>query len=298
MRSQWSRLLDSTFNWVCEHRNQFHINDVSDRTRQVDLLKPIGELALACGILWRVPSAVPNSTLRQLLDWCWSELSDGELLAEVIRYNPELIVLTSIYATFHEIGFRCSSVENEIRFAISTKGVRALEFPAWRRLDLLTALSRIGMEHGEDIKSVVGRTWLGARPEPWMLSDGAAYSVTHTIFYVTDFGRSPRALPEQYSEYLGRWVPAWLTHYGRVDNLDLFSEFLMVRRCLGQANPERWCDLLLGRQASDGAIPGPQHGGQLLMIGETDNRQRAFFQDYHTTLVTLMAAAMSIPRPI
>lgn len=296
LTGSWPDLLHSTSNWVEDHRQHFCIQNTPCRTRQIDLLKPLGELALSCGVVLHSQDKKLHSRITTLLEWCWSELTDGNFLAGVIRDHPELIVLSSIYATFYEIGFRCQSVEDEIRFAFSMAGIKAIEFPAWRRLDVLTALSKLNVEHCEDISAVVDRTWLGARPEPWMLSDGAAYSVTHTVFYVTDFGRLPRALSSSYSEYLRRWVPVWLRYYSHTDNLDLLSEFIMVQGCLEQDTMESWCELLSARQSSSGAIPGPKHGGQLLMVGENDAERKVFFEDYHTTLVTMMASAMSIRR--
>src|SRR5262249_38141193 len=160
------------------------------------------------------------------LAWCWDQLRQGDLLIEIVLARPDLVLVATLYANFQRHGFSNARLETALRYLIRTACVRSLEFPTWRRLDLLHPTASLGLQRFP--RRPEKAPWLAARPEPWTLTDDIAYATTHSVFYITDFGRRPSRLSRPVRDYLQTWLPAWLTIYERQHNWDLFAELVMV----------------------------------------------------------------------
>lgn len=129
-------------------------------------------------------------------------------------------------------------------------------------------------------------------PEPWAISEASAYSLTHTVFYTTDFGADIAGLPQAHVAYLKRWVPVWQCYYARAVNMDLLAEMIMVGRCLGLEEGESMWRAIADAQCPSGAVPSPLSRDWTESLA-ADPGKRDFFTNYHTTLVTIMAVAMA-----
>jgi hypothetical protein len=136
--------------------------------------------------------------------------------------------------------------------------------------------------------------YIETRPEPWVISGEVAYAVTHEVFYLTDFGFRP-VEDEEIAEYLRIWVPYWVRSFAAERDDDLTAEFAMVSTCLCTGNddgPSTHLLSVLEHQLQDGAVAGPKGAGSFLFADDDTPARRQFLGCYHTTLVTLMAAAM------
>ncbi|EFL13754.1 hypothetical protein [Streptomyces sp. C] len=127
-----------------------------------------------------------------------------------------------------------------------------------------------------------------------------AYAVTHTAFYLGDFGRTSPGLAGDASAHALDLVDRLLRHCVGHDLWDLAAELLLTRFILGTDPLDTpWgaaaVARLLRAQRPDGALPG--RSAELAAQPAATGRE-FFRKAYHTTLVTaLMALVVSSPRP-
>jgi hypothetical protein len=285
--------------WLSDHLDLFTIStDDTPESDVIALMKPISELALVAAVLHQV--ARRSRLPRALRDFAraagthsWEQLGRGELMSSYLARFPELVILATTYRSFRVLGFRHAGFERLLENTLGLRGTRALEFPPWRALDLATAVASLNLTPPWAIASIYRRTWLAALPEPWALTPSSAYSVTHTVFYMTDFGDAPNRLPAGHRAYLRRWTPAWQLFYANVQDMDLLAEMTMVMRCLRE--PQDSVDVpatFAAHTVGGGGIRGPMELEPEVGASRTSARALTFTRDYHTTLVGLLALAM------
>lgn len=275
-------------NWLSVHREQFSLANARSDEQLLRLIKPIGELALAASILRK--RGRHSSWANQTLHYCWGELEQGNVLLRVLAARPDLVVASTLYACFYEVGLSNSRLDILLRHLEGCASCRSIEFPTWRRLDVAHGFAALGYRPFPSNPEV--GTWLYGLPEPWMISEDIAYAVTHEIFYITDFGWQPERLTCQISDYVTAWLPAWSEIWARQNNWDLFAEFAMVAACLGKPSGAM-LDRLATVQDSGGYFPGPGGSAASLIGSQTSAPRACFLANYHTTLVALMAFAMA-----
>jgi len=113
------------------------------------------------------------------------------------------------------------------------------------------------------------------------------YALTHTIFYSTDFGRSPEALDNRAKELEKRLgllaAEAWAS-----GNLDILAEHLLCLRFIGR---EKSIDIdffsheLLNQRVDNCYWQGPLQLKRKLLSEGFKQGQLQFFENYHTTLL-------------
>lgn len=299
--SAYRQLGTGALRWIKSNLAHFTASSPDDDLALARDVKPIAELGLACDLIARAGAArslsIDPTVPVQLISHCWKQLGQGEHLRRLLLTYPDLFSLVTVYPPFARAGLRNSALESVIRSLSTDSGVSALEFPAWRLLDFATALRALKLPSPWTLQHEFGNTWLGKEPNPWTLSDSAAYSFTHTVFYMTDFGVRPRDLPVRTRKYASRWVPVWSSYYARVQNLDLLGEMVMVAHCLGLRVPSDLLVALLRGQRRNGSVPGPAGIGEIMgMPSGEKSRRNQFLLDYHTTVVALMASALGLQR--
>lgn len=297
----YSELFRSSRNWIFEDLSRFSLDKGSNSARIVELLKPLGELTLAASLLSRLSHRSEDQTWRMALDFSWEQLQEGNLLFDVLKERPDLLVMLSLYATLHHEGYRNKRLEDQIAQLVGTPGFYQTDMLAWRRLDLLVGIQEFGFRSDIDseISETFERTWLSKCHSPWTLTDAAAYGLTHTAFYMTGYGFGVSRLPNRVESYLLDNCLPWTRMYLDEGNFDLAAEMIMTRCCV--QSPLKDAEHLLpndflNARLDDGALPCPAYGALTLIFGESDPERRYFLQHYHTVLVTCMAAAMAINR--
>lgn len=298
MRSQgednYHRVAGAALAWVVHHRTQFSLANGDAAV----LVKPLGELAIASDLL--VSRFPPASQLHvrgtELLSFCWAELDEGNLLDQLVSARPDLIVAATLYTTFHRHGMRNQKLEQSLVRIVRIRGIAGLELPAWRELELAIAFRTLEIDAPWVVDASFRRTWLYKRPEPWSICNTSAYSLTHTVFYQTNFGATPLELPARHRRYLARWLPVWMEHYTDLQNYDLLAEMVLAARCIGEPDSRDWGSVLLAAQQSNGMIPNASSAGTSIDPTASDPTRRSFLKNYHSTLVSLLACAMSMAR--
>lgn len=124
--------------------------------------------------------------------------------------------------------------------------------------------------------------------------------MTHTAFYLGDFGRTAPGLGEDALAHAGDLVDRLLRHCVRREQWDLAAELVLTRFILGSEpldtpSGAAAVECLVRAQRPDGAIPGRSAA---LAAHPSAPGGEFFRKAYHTTLVTaLMALIVSSPRP-
>ncbi|QKW07206.1 hypothetical protein HUT18_13160 [Streptomyces sp. NA04227] len=286
------RITDGCLGWLQERQEEFRlpasvVHDADPHTT----LKPLGELAaLSQVIRERHPRASVRAAATRLLGFAWEQTREGRLFLDLVRGEPQATYPVEFYGAFARAGLRDESVDALLRATTRTRSWRVARHGETRTLAVLAAERHIGLTPHAAFWSVLGRTGLGMRAEPWTLDRSAAYGITHDVFHLTDWGRARHRMPEALAEYLRLWVPAWLECWLEEELWDLTGEWLAVAACLPRPlqEPVAW-ERLAAAQRTDGAVP--ETG---LREPEPDEVFRAC---YHSTLVTAFAATLARSAP-
>jgi hypothetical protein len=160
--------------------------------------------------------------------------------------------------------------------------------PSWRRLARATVLLQCD--------------------NPAAFDDEGAYSVTHTLFYLTDFGNREAPLRRSERDRAVDTVECLLLHYWRIGHWDLVGELLVNLNCLrkrGSPIYEAAARAYHAAWRDDGSVPGtqramrasrgrevagPRDGGK----AATRKASRPFRLRYHPTLVAVLYCATAI----
>jgi hypothetical protein len=199
------------------------------------------------------------------------------------------------YAHFARVGYRHPGVERLIPHIAAMGTVKAVEHVPNRRLAVANALRITGHDHGvstSDWETLTRATWLGGNPEPWHIDWMTGYSVTHTVFHLTDWGSHPEWLPDDVVAYLVRWLPVWIDVWVESCQWDLVGELLIVGSCLPEPYGEitdwqRLADL----QHADGLMPRDDQ--------PVDDDLATRFRDHqHPTIVATIAGTVALTRAL
>ncbi|MGI0014511.1 MAG: DUF6895 family protein, partial [Nitrososphaera sp.] len=175
----------------------------------------------------------------------------------------------------------------------------AVEDVPFRVMDLRHMLDSGGFKHNfPSYDHLYQQTLLAKTPPLLYLTDADVYSITHTLFYLADFGFRPiEAIPGEQLPTVCWIIGALLGIYLRSSNWDLVGELLLACRCLRWPPPfvfdTAW-DALLDAQLPDGSIPGPEFlKEEMQKLNELERRTYCFEKNYHTTLVSALACFLS-----
>jgi hypothetical protein len=278
--------------WLGSMRPCFRLSaDVTTDADPNTTLKPLGELAELAQVINALhPVAAVREAAAALFGFAWKETRGGELFAELVHGEPSATYPVELYGVFARAGLRHPGAEELISVTTSLRCWRVARDDRTRTLGVLNAERRIGLAPHADFAAVLADT--GLRPEPWALDRRAAYGITHDVFHVTDWGRTPGRLPGPLARYLALWLPAWTGTWTEERLWDLVGEFLAVSACLPGApyDPAAWRHFAASRSA-DGAVPEvgdpPQDGAP---------RDEVFAACYHSTLVAAFAATLARAR--
>ncbi|MFF2625492.1 DUF6895 family protein [Kitasatospora griseola] len=256
--------------------------------------KPIGECALAASLVLRetVSGPTERERARVLLDFGWQQLRQGELLYERQFRHMLLSDPLETYLHFHRSGYRHPALDELLSGLDGLRATHAVETMPNRRLAIANARHVIGLGSRPDWDALAAATWLGARPEPWAIDWTTGYSVTHTVFHLTDWGALPERLPAPLREYLAAWLPVWADIWRETGQWDLLGELLIVDACLPEpvCDPQNW-EQLVAAQRADGLLPRD-------LDPVDENPERAFKDNEHTAVVGVLAGTLTLARAL
>jgi hypothetical protein len=278
--------------WLHIHRDlgAFPAETGADLSDPNSVYKPLGEAALAASLVLRegVAGAAESRAARELLDFTWHQMREGNLLYERQLLYPLLSDPLETYSHFARGGHRHADLEELFEHAAAV-GSMAETVPN-RRLALANARRIAGISEDDDWADMTRRTWLGRTPPPWAIDWMTGYSMTHTVFHLTDWGARPDGLPEDLAGYLTTWLPVWVDIWAEVAQWDLVGELLIVGVCLPEPRYEHseW-ERLAAVQHADGMMP--RDGDPV-----SDEPERRFTDHQHTTVVAAVAGTLALSR--
>ncbi|MDT0309000.1 hypothetical protein RM780_18840 [Streptomyces sp. DSM 44917] len=286
---------DAALEWLGRMRTSFALpRDVADHEIPGDGLKSLSELALAAGTVLRTAVAGPRTTqtAQELMDFAWREFRGGDLLHQLQRHTPAATHPREIYGHFAVAGYRHEGLDTLCARLDRLRASRYTEHVPNRRLAVLGASRRLGLPDPPDAEELTAQTWLGGRPEPWMLDTNNAYGVTHTVFHLTDWGARPEGLPADLQEYLEQWLPVWVEVFSETRSWDLLAEFLIVDVCLERPRfyDHVW-ERLAEAQRADGMVPNG-------VTRPPSDPEHAFLNHHHPTIVAAVAGSLTVLRAL
>jgi hypothetical protein len=288
------RLIAGALHWIAANLHFF--DPLTDDIKPDPLRsKALAELAFFCDYLRR---ARPGDAARvqEILAFV-SAIWQRDAYRDLVVRNPEslqLYVLT--YDSLLHSGFAVADFAPTIQSVIDAGYATSVEAVPFRLMDMRHVFDYGGFAHDlPSMGELVSRTMLARRPSLHYFTNADVYCVTHTIFYLTDFGFAPLACRDHLDISHARGVVDQLLGlYLRLRDWDLTAELMICRACLGQPGgvlgDAGWAGLL-GAQLPDGSVPAPgfEPAGP---EARRDATLYAFEHNYHTTLVAALAAAL------
>lgn len=285
--------------WVLKQQQYFNPLDYSEILK-VDLaLKASAELALVCEHAYSDLEQEPLPEYQQLASYLWVDVFSQDALQDYLLTTEVGLLTFGLYASLRRCGFRDKQYERKLQALLDDGYVSAAERVATRDLDFLHSLQRLDLTCDRESPAQAYARCLAAKhPSLLPLTTDDAYAFTHAIFFVTDFGRAPCWLSGNDLAYLSTALPRLLEYYLRKGNWDLVAELLICLQAIGSAGVYAYTEgwrLLISAQEDDGSFPGPTDEQRGRLWAETEEHNdddvewRRFHDNYHTTLVTLLA---------
>lgn len=289
--------------WVTAHLASFGLDySTSDDAR----LRAFSELSVALYQLERRR----NSTLiglgvdEDLDTWhsfVFQHCQRAEYIEMVRKFPTQASSLLLPYFILRALGHKISAHE---KFLHAPNIKELLLFPEvlpFRELDRLYFLRQSGLfQRNQDQSELYKNTLLSRASGLVYLSDQDVYHITHSIFYLTDFGLSSFPFGFAETKRVGLLVQGLILHYCRRKHWDILGELLINAVGLGLRGDEIYSAsarrfLESGRRGA--FMPGPALSPRRRVaakISPSAARKRYFATHYHTTLVSIIFSVAAL----
>jgi hypothetical protein len=252
-----------------------------------------------------------------LISACWTRLDAGggrldeaTALIQMLWQLPDFQQLISsqpdhagqyelIYAALAPAGIDAGLRDAALARLEASGHLLAAGKSAYTRLETRFYADKAGARHElPSYEELIEQNILVRLPEKVPVTITEAYTITHSSFYVSDFGFRRPALAPQACERARHLVSEMLDYCAGQDMWDLTAELLITLACLG-ANPLDMPAGLAGlrclrrAQLPDGAIPGRSAAQR----PEASASAAEFFhKSYHTTLAVILMSVIVSPK--
>lgn len=258
--------------------------------------KALIETAFLAGLRARLDDAPLTDDYAAILEQVEEAAREPGYQEMIARDESALLLYAGTYAALRLCGRDAPEFQRIIRQAVEGGYAAAFERVPYRQLDLLHTLYLCGIEHDlPSMDDVLPFSLLCRRPNVLKLADRDVYAITHTVFYVTDFGLRDPVWPRGFRPGEGvELLEALLVLAEARANADLVGELLCCLYCLGvtdsHAADRAWA-FLESVQEDNGRVNGPEgvlHPG----IDAGDSGFRHWAEGYHTTIVAALAGLL------
>lgn len=270
-------------------------------------VKAFAEFTVAYGCLkrWESRAFTNDLQLERILPIWHSFIlrhCENPIYAEMSRKRPFQafpFLLPYLVLRSESISYRSSYYEDTLSFLHRSGYPGATEVVPYRLLDQQYFLWKSGYLISEPKWEHLYQNTALARSQNLVYIDqDAAYSITHTIFYLTDFGARPAPLNVIDVERAKSIVNSLLIHYWRLSNWDLVGELLINTDCLGLRESPFYAGAASAFRCacySNGAVPANHNATTKLRSLRGSKRTDMMFRlCYHTTLVSLMHCVIAL----
>lgn len=266
-----------------------------------DGIKALSELAILYSVLKDRSRAGRDSWIENAIPTWRSfliEQCETPKYAQMSRKRPgQAFYLLMPYLCLRRSGYRTPYYEQTLRLLKRWRYPGAIEVVPHRLLDRHYFLWKAGLKLAPKWSHHYRATSLPHMTHPQYLDDDAAYVFTHTLFYLTDFGRHRPALEQRDLQHLSRLGEYLSIHSWRLRLWDILGELLIGLCGLERQRSRLFIDAanaFRGAQNEDGSIPP---NDEALPLNTSDDPEASSFRHrYHTTLVMALFALALIDR--
>jgi hypothetical protein len=237
--------------------------------------------------------------LDRLQKFVLRHCGESTLVDSAIRYPSQAFPLLLPYLVLRGAGLRTNECERALDIALRRGALSTIELVPFRLL-VNYFLWKSGLLTTEaPWRQMYMATTLGQAANTIVIDNKcAAYSITHTIFYMTDFGRRGDLLTAADLDRATSILESLLVHYWRLGHYDLLGELLVSCDCLRARRVGIYADAAAAfRRANrqDGSVPAERRPEQA--APDSDDRSNAtsmsFDFCYHTTLIAALHLGLS-----
>jgi hypothetical protein len=262
-------------------------------------VKPLCELALLCWLMLRNDRFAKDARIWSCLHFAYETYRTRAFFERLFRVPESFFVAYVLIAVaLCKVGLLARADLEVFQVLIDRSNVLLSERPSHRQLELRHILDIGGFSHRLPSYQQLYLGGIAAKPiNPIYVTDFDAYSLTHALFYCSDFGAQPMdGLSPKYLRLICRSVRALLGMYVVGANWDLVAELLLCCSCLNKTSSMlyvvAWKEII-EVQWESGVIPGPGYRRDSAReLSEREKRDYVFQQCYHTTLVSALAGAL------
>ncbi|HQI82797.1 MAG TPA: hypothetical protein PLR71_14720, partial [Deltaproteobacteria bacterium] len=272
---------------------------IAHPSERMFLHKALLEMALLVAYRVRFDPSPLDESYQLILEHVDSIARLPPYYERVARDHNSLLLYGLTYAALRLCGRDHRVFRHAIQKSLFTRHCLVAERIPYRLLDLLHFLSLGGFDHdGPSPEDVFRFTILSGDPNIVEMGDSDVYAVTHTVFYLTDFGfRSSTWSGSFDMDRAVSLVGALLRHYTHLRNADLSAELIATSICLGASHSEdvrhAW-RFLHEIQEPDGRVPGPPGViDETMTAADFGADYCSWKTSYHTTLVCALAGLMT-----
>jgi hypothetical protein len=229
------------------------------------------------------------------------------------RYPAQAFYLLMPYLALRSSGYRSTYYEETLRLVHRWGYPAVTEMVPYRVLDCQYFRWKSGSTKREPSwEPLYKRTTLARAHCIAYLNRDDAYSITHALFYLTDFGNRRLLLPDSERIRIKQIIEALLVHYWRTSDWDLVGELLINLECLNMGKSVCYTGSSNAFQRAwlkNGAVPPhpierePNHVDPTKHNDKGADEDKAageptkfFWRHYHTTLVGVLYCALTLSR--
>ena len=255
--------------------------------------KLISEAALL--VLLAERAGASGASARAILEAMHAYSLAGRNLPLVMNHPQTVSGLSLVPAVLRLSGFPPTAYAKAVTAAATAQSNCASERLPFREMDRRwTAALLTGAE--ADYRDLMGQSILRGVLHPAELTRADAYAFTHSVMYLTDFGRT---LPDYVdTARIALVIDAYICRYIAEFDLDLLAEMLLVSRCVGTEDSPHYAlgvALVGDVWDSQGVVPGPSFDPAAFERHEGQRgRWYAIAECYHTTFVAGIFAAIDL----
>jgi hypothetical protein len=290
------RIESAALEWVSRRFEQFRPTSHASAKRIAYVTKAAAELAMICAVARK--HARSSALYRQLAERVWEDIFRVETLQDYMLSNPDQVPCIGFYASLRSCGFEDHAYRRRLTTILKSGYLNAVERTPSTELDFAYSLAEADFVY-RDMGKIYRRSMLGQHPLTYALTKADLYTITHSIFFTTDFGRrDPPFFTTDDRGYFASALPRLTGYSIRVGDWDLGAELLIALAAVRVDTPvvvAAW-KMLMAAQKDDGSFNGPLDAEQASESAANPDREWVTFRDdYHTTLAVLLAIVCAPP---